>query len=201
MDVGGAVNCDRGRRHTRYADPTLRCSGALLVADGGTLWAGIDSTPRASELVSAGGGRVVVDATLSARRAGFDLLDSGGVLVSDFPTHIGAREVRRALPELNWPTDTEVVEQVASSGPGNVLLVELSCGHITTVCCGFERFRVRAEQVADGVVRSVRSWIYHQAPVGPFLADQRMLVSRSVSAFNDAEIFTQDRSLKSPARI
>ena len=136
----------------------------------------------------AGGGRVVVRITPSQLFAGFDLLEAGRVndrrvraLVSNLPTEIGNREIQRTIRKLNWKADAGSVEEVPSNGPGNVLLAEIQCENITTVCCGFGKVGVRAEQVADSVARSMRSWIKSGVPVGPFLADQ-LLLPLSLSA-------------------
>ncbi len=130
----------------------------------------------------AGGGSIQVDVEPSPHLHGFDLLEAGRLrqrrlraLVSRLPQHIGERELNRAQRKLNWPGDTTSLEEVTSNSPGNVLLAELEHEHLTTVCTEFGQKGVRAEQVADGVVRSVRRWMKHQAPVGPHLADQLML--------------------------
>lgn len=130
----------------------------------------------------AGGGRVRVQVSPSDRLQGFELLESGRVLdrrvravVSRLPVSIAERQVARVIRKLNWPSAAGVVEEVDSSGPGNVLLTELYCEHVTVVFSGFGERGVRAEQVADGVVRSVRQWMKQRAPVGPWLADQLML--------------------------
>ncbi len=130
----------------------------------------------------AGGGKVVFEIDPSASLAGFDLMDAGRVqnrrlraVISDLSRDIAKREIKQALRKLNWPADSAAIEHVESNGPGNVLLAEVECDNVTFVGCGFGKIGVRAEQVADGVVRGVRSWIKNRAPVGPFLADQLML--------------------------
>jgi RNA 3'-terminal phosphate cyclase (ATP) len=144
----------------------------------------------------AGGGRVVVEITPSQHLAGFDLLEAGRVqdrrvraLVSNLSADIGDREVHRAVRKLNWPSESGEVCMVESNGPGNVLYAEIHCENITTMCCGFGRVGVRAEQVADGVVRGIRSWLKQAAPVGPFLADQLMLpMALSAAQVVDCEV-------------
>jgi RNA 3'-terminal phosphate cyclase (ATP) len=130
----------------------------------------------------AGGGRVVCEIAPSPTLAGFDLLDAGRVqdrrlrvLISNLSRGIAEREIKQALRKLNWPAAVSQIEHVESNGPGNVLLAELECENVGAVFCGFGKIGVRAEQVADGVVRNIRSWMKSQAPVGPFLADQLML--------------------------
>lgn len=130
----------------------------------------------------AGGGCVVAEVTPSAVLAGFDLLDPGRIhdrhvqaVVSNLPLEIAEREMRRAVRKLSWPSDAGTVRSVPSNGPGNFVSAEVRCENVTAMFCGFGRVGVRAEQVADGVVRAVRSWLKNGAPVGPFLADQLML--------------------------
>jgi len=89
----------------------------------------------------------------------------------------GGGEILR-LPvalKLNWREEDGSIEYVEFNGPGNVVLAELHCEHMAAMFSGFGRIGVRAEQVADSVVRSVRSWMKQRTPVGPFLADQLRL--------------------------
>lgn len=130
----------------------------------------------------AGGGKVVFEIDPSASLAGFELMNAGRVqnrrlraVISNLSRDIAKREIKQALRKLNWPADSAAIERVESNGPGNILMAEVECENVTFVGCGFGKVGLRAEQVADGVVRGVRSWMKSQAPVGPFLADQLML--------------------------
>lgn len=136
----------------------------------------------------AGGGRIVVDVVPATSLTGFDLLDAGRVvsrriraLVSNLPVEIGEREVSRVARKLNWQTANSEVLSVRSNGPGNVVLAEIEYENLTEVFTGFGRTGVRAEKVADEVVRSVRSHVKAQVPVGVYLADQ-LLLPLSLSA-------------------
>lgn len=130
----------------------------------------------------AGGGRVIASIQPSKTLSGFHLLERGRVLlqrvralVANLPAHIGEREVKQVVRKLNWRIDRAVVEEVQSSGPGNIVLAEVVCDHITEVFSAIGRKGVSAEKVADELVRTVRRWQNTDAPVGEFLADQLLL--------------------------
>jgi len=148
----------------------------------------VKETLESNGFYPAGGGRVTVSITPTSRLDGFDLMESGPVrhrrlrsLIANLPVEIGEREVKRGLRPLEWPSKSGTVQIVRSNGLGNVVLAEIECDHVTAVFIGFGRVGVRAEQVADAVVRNVRTWIRHQASVCPLLADQ-LLLPLSLSA-------------------
>ena len=133
----------------------------------------------------AGGGRITVRIEPSRSLAGFDLLDRGEiesrrarVLLANLPAHIGNRELDTLRRKLNWKVPTDALEKVDASGPGNVVIAELVCQHVTEVFTGFGRQAVKAERVADEVVSQVRDYLVANVPVGPYLADQLLLPAR-----------------------
>jgi RNA 3'-terminal phosphate cyclase (ATP) len=64
---------------------------------------------------------------------------------------------------------------VGASGPGNVVIAEVGSEQLTEVLTGFGRQAVKAERVADEVVRQVREYLVAAVPVRPYLADQLLL--------------------------
>jgi RNA 3'-terminal phosphate cyclase (ATP) len=94
-------------------------------------------------------------------------------VVARLPRQIAERELRVLGRELEWDEKfLEVEEWTSSRGPGNVVLVELESEHVTEVVAGVGQRGVRAEAVADEVVREVRQYLEADVPVGPHLADQ-----------------------------
>ncbi len=130
----------------------------------------------------AGGGRAVVEIQPSEMLSGFDLLEAGKLkrrkltaIVANLPVEIAEREVTQAQRKLNWRADEVSGCSVRANGPGNVVSAEVECEHITEVFTAFGRQGVRAEKVADEVVREVRKWLKRGVPIGEFLADQILL--------------------------
>lgn len=91
------------------------------------------------------------------------------------PDHVCEREVKTILASMGWEPATAETQHVRSKGPGNVVFVVLTSRHVTEVFTGFGRRGVRAEMVADEVVRQTRDYLAADVPVGPYLADQLML--------------------------
>jgi RNA 3'-terminal phosphate cyclase (ATP) len=56
------------------------------------------------------------------------------------------------------------------------VLVELPCRHVTELFAGFGQKGVRAETVGASVWENVAAYLAADVPVGPFLADQWMLL-------------------------
>lgn len=130
----------------------------------------------------AGGGRVVVNVEPAAGLAGFDLLDAGRILnrravalVSNLPWEIGEREVARVARKLNWRKQDANVREVDSNGSGNAVMAEVECENVTAVFTSFGRRGVRAEKVADDLVKEVIRWQKGRIPVDEYLADQLLL--------------------------
>jgi RNA 3'-terminal phosphate cyclase (ATP) len=131
----------------------------------------------------AGGGRFRVSVRPAAKLSGFDLLERGRprfeqvrAIVSRLPRQIAEREIRTVRAELAWPQSAGVVEEVAGHGPGNVVMIEYATQASSEIFAGFGRLRVRAEDVAREAVRQLREYMAADVPVGPFLADQLLLL-------------------------
>ncbi len=129
----------------------------------------------------AGGGRATVTVHPQPLRP-IELLDRGEVvyrqvrvLLARLPRSIGQREAAAVCRGLGWPEEAATIEEVDSAGPGNAVLVEIGCQHATEVFSAFGQRGVRAEAVADDVVRQARRWLDADVPVGEHLADQLLL--------------------------
>lgn len=96
-------------------------------------------------------------------------------IVSRLPRSIADRQLRVVGQKLGWPSDCLKAEDVASSGPGNVVLVEADFENVTEVFAGFGEKGVPAERVAGLVVREASTWLEAEAAVGPHLADQLLV--------------------------
>jgi RNA 3'-terminal phosphate cyclase (ATP) len=131
----------------------------------------------------AGGGRIVVSVEPVARLSGFELLERGEIrsrqavaLVSRLPRHIAERELDVVAREAGWnPAELEVRE-VASPGPGNVLILLVESEGLTEVFAGFGERGVPAEEIAGRTVEEMRRYLAADAPVGEYLADQLLLL-------------------------
>jgi len=129
----------------------------------------------------AGGGRIVAEiepsplAAIAIEQAGAVRRRSARALVARLPREIGERELAVVRKDLGWRADECVVEEVASRGPGNAIVLEVEREHVTEVMTGFGEKRVRAEAVARSAVEEVLRWQAAGVPVGEHLADQLML--------------------------
>lgn len=132
----------------------------------------------------AGGGQICakVDPTGRPLEA-FELMDRGPIqsrgaraLVAQIDGSVGQRELARVTQRLGLaPAEVEVCAIDDSPGPGNVLLIEIACEHVTEVFAGYGALGLRAEVVADRTIRQARRYLASEVPVGPYLADQLLL--------------------------
>jgi RNA 3'-terminal phosphate cyclase (ATP) len=130
----------------------------------------------------AGGGEILVTITPTAQLQPLVLLNRGEILrrqaravLADLPDHIAQRELKIIADKLSWPSNYLKIEQVQAASPGNIVLVEIESTHITEVFTSFGKRGVRAEAVAEEVVKQVRAYLASGAPVGEYLADQLLL--------------------------
>jgi RNA 3'-terminal phosphate cyclase (ATP) len=131
----------------------------------------------------AGGGRLRVEIEPVAALEPLELLERGEIrerraraLVAHLPRNIGERELGVVRSRLSgFERALELVEVPDTPGPGNALLVELACEHVTEIATAFGERGVRAESVAEHVVQEVRAWLAAGVPVGAHLADQLIL--------------------------
>ena len=95
-------------------------------------------------------------------------------LVARLPESIGDREVKIVQAELGHNIEASV-EKVESRGPGNALLIEIMCEHITEMVTSFGRRGLPAENVAGKAAADARDYLGSGVPVGRHLADQLVL--------------------------
>jgi len=92
------------------------------------------------------------------------------------PGHVSERELRVVKEKLSLKDEQLRSEAVQnSSGPGNVLMVELEAENLTEVFTGFGEKGVASEAVASHVVDDVRRYLAAGVPVGRYLADQLLI--------------------------
>ena len=131
----------------------------------------------------AGGGKLSVSIEPTAQLSRLTLLERGAiqkctakVLLSKLPRHIGERELKVLARELAWPEHCMAIEEVQNPyGPGNALIAQVECEHITTVFTGFGERGVRAETVARRLAGEIREYLAADVPADRHLADQLIL--------------------------
>jgi RNA 3'-terminal phosphate cyclase (ATP) len=130
----------------------------------------------------AGGGRFTVSVE-PARLSRLELPDRGEIrakrataIVASLSTDIAQRELGVVLGRLEMDrSQSRVVEDGDSPGPGNVILIEIEAEHVTEVVTGFGESRLRAEVVAENAVKEARDYLSAGVPVGAHLADQLLI--------------------------
>ena len=130
----------------------------------------------------AGGGMVQMHVQSGASPRGFELLERGAlrrrdarVLISHVPPSVGTRELRPIVDAFDLARDEARVDEVGALGPGNVILYTLEYEHVTEVFAAFGERSVRAETIANRLIRDVRHYLRTDAPVGRHLADQLLI--------------------------
>src|SRR5690606_38786268 len=79
-------------------------------------------------------------------------------LVAGLSRAIAERELDVVRRKLGLDGDSLAVEEVASNGPGNVLLIELENERATELVTGFGAPEMPAERVASDAVAQARRW-------------------------------------------
>ena len=130
----------------------------------------------------AGGGAIQVQITPSSLQP-LHLSEPGAVrrqqaraLLAGVPGHVGERELARVAWRLRWPQeDLQFAWLEQDEGPGNALLLEITCEQVTEVFSAFGQSGVHAERVADSAIDQAREWLQSGAAVAEHLADQLLL--------------------------
>ncbi len=131
-------------------------------AGGGVLEADCEPTPRLKPLV------LPVRGALRALRA--------EATVAKLPEHIARRELAVLERRLGLVGDNLKLRiDTQATGPGNVVTVDAVSAHISELFAGFGERGVRAETVAERLVRRVRRYLAADVPVGEHLADQLLV--------------------------
>ncbi len=131
----------------------------------------------------AGGGCFTASIRPVSALAPFEVMERGSItnrcaraLHAQLPAHVGERELRIVKEKLSWKDEQVCLEAVRnSSGPGNVLMLELEAENLTEVFTGFGEKGVASEVVASHVVDDVRRYLAAGVPVGRYLADQLLI--------------------------
>jgi RNA 3'-terminal phosphate cyclase (ATP) len=98
------------------------------------------------------------------------------VLLVRLPAHIAEREIAALRERFGWPAEAfTVTTSDASLGPGNVVGIEIVRGLVTEWISAVGERGMTAEKVAARAAEEAMSYLTHDAPVGPHLADQLLL--------------------------
>jgi RNA 3'-terminal phosphate cyclase (ATP) len=144
----------------------------------------VEATLERPGFYPAGGGRFRVTVT-PTKVLGPLVLEQRGTIharcvravVANVPRAVGERELNRFAARTHWDSSAFSLEVVSNPvGPGNVLIAEVESEHVTEVFTGFGEKQVRAEAVANGCADEVLAYMATDAPVGPHLADQLVLL-------------------------
>jgi len=130
----------------------------------------------------AGGGELMVRVQpgelqpLHLVEAGPERSRSGRALLAGIPGHVAERELERVRRHRGWTdASAKVVRLPEDQGPGNALLLEIECEHLTLVFCAFGQPGVSAERVAGQALRQADDWLASGTAVDEHLADQLLL--------------------------
>lgn len=131
----------------------------------------------------AGGGAFEVTIEPSDRLSRIDLNERGAVtarrataVVASLPHHIARRELDVIREKMSLgESDCHLREIRDSRGPGNIVIIEITCDHVTEVFTGFGERGVSAEKVAGDAVGQALQYLAADVTVGPYLADQLLL--------------------------
>jgi RNA 3'-terminal phosphate cyclase (ATP) len=144
----------------------------------------VEATLERPGFYPAGGGRFRVSVAPTKELTPLVLEQRGAVLarrvravVANLPRAIGERELNRFAARTHWESSAFALEAVPNSmGPGNALIAEIESENVTEVFTGFGEKQVRAETVANACADEVLAYLATDAPVGPHLADQLVLL-------------------------
>ncbi len=144
----------------------------------------VEATLERPGFYPAGGGRFRVTVAPTKALTALVLEERGELrtrrvraVVANLPRAIGERELNRFAARTHWDSSAFSLEAVPNSvGPGNALIAEVESEHVTEVFTGFGEKQVRAETVANVCADEVLAYLATDAPVGPHLADQLVLL-------------------------
>lgn len=131
----------------------------------------------------AGGGYLRAQITPVKKLEPMDLLERGALKakrveahVAHLPFEIAQRELDTIRKRSKWE-DAEFKGKTinGSAGPGNIVLVEIECEHVTEVFAGFGEKGVRGEKVAETALLPALDYLQSDAVAGEHLADQLLL--------------------------
>jgi RNA 3'-terminal phosphate cyclase (ATP) len=131
----------------------------------------------------AGGGCIEVEIEPVAALQRIDLPERGEVrrvearaLVAALPGEIAVRELATVEKVLGWPDEARRIVQLPERfGPGNILMLEAECEHLTELVSGFGKLGVPAQILAEKASKRMAGFLASGAAAGPHLADQLLL--------------------------
>ena len=88
---------------------------------------------------------------------------------------VAERELGRIKKKLQWADGDLRINQVDSIGPGNVVSLRVSDGHINEVIDVVGAKQLTAERVAGRAIASMKRYLKSGAAVGEYLCDQLLL--------------------------
>ena len=101
---------------------------------------------------------------------------SARALYAQIPGLVATREIDTLVSGLGWERVHCRPEKIERShGPGNALVARVESANVTEVFTGFGERGVRAENVANDVVKEIRRYLATDVPVFEHLADQLIL--------------------------
>jgi len=131
----------------------------------------------------AGGGRFVVDIEPCGVLRPIEVEERGDVskpkvhaVVANLPRHIAQREVDAAGAALGCGMEQlRTTETKNSSGPGNVVMVEVESSAVVEIFTSFGKRGLSAEKVAAAAAAEAGAYLASEAAVCEHLADQLLL--------------------------
>jgi RNA 3'-terminal phosphate cyclase (ATP) len=96
-------------------------------------------------------------------------------ILSRLPTHVAAREHAVVQERLGFTADECEVREVQSTGPANVLLLEIERAQSRELVSALGEKGLRAELVAQRACDELAAFLAADVPVGEYLADQLLL--------------------------
>lgn len=99
----------------------------------------------------------------------------GEAVFANLAVDIARREAVKLTRLLSLNEDEMKIREVDSSGPGNILWIEIRHAHAVDIFSAHGAFGVTSEEVAVKVARQVEKYMASEAAVGPHLADQLLM--------------------------
>ena len=88
---------------------------------------------------------------------------------------VAERELSRVQKKLQWNDNELMINQVESIGPGNIISLRVSNGHISEVIEFVGAKNLSAERVAGKAIAALKHYLDSGAAVGEYLCDQLLL--------------------------
>lgn len=130
----------------------------------------------------AGGGRFRVEIKPAKAFQKIELLEKGAVISqkarafsAQISPKIGEAEIEQIRHRMQWASDECRALMVKSSGPGNIVMLEVVFENVTEIFTGFGEVRRPLKKVVAQAVTQARQYLSANVPVGKYLADQLLL--------------------------